>query len=75
MMDTCAVHRRADCGCPDPIWQGVVIIDDRSEPGSWKQHIADTECMRSSRPVPHLTDRTSSGGAALSRPASVVGGR
>lgn len=42
---TCRAGHTEPCGCPDAIWQGVVIIDDRSEPGSWAQHIRDTECM------------------------------
>lgn len=62
-MSGCRACGRDDCGCPDPVWQGVIIIDDRSDPGSWAQHITDTEYMRSSRPVASSSDRTPYGSA------------
>lgn len=72
-MSGCRACGRDDCGCPDPVWQGVIIIDDRSDPGSWAQHIIDTEYMRSSHPISPTDDRMTSGGAASNRPASIVG--
>jgi hypothetical protein len=39
------------CPCPDPLYAGVVTIDDRSEPGAWARHIADTACMRDQGPA------------------------
>lgn len=45
----CAKCGEAICLCSDAEYSGTVIIDDRSEPGSWAQHIRDTECMRALR--------------------------
>lgn len=43
---TCRACNQPICGCSDPQYAGVIVIDDRSESGSWAQHIRDTECMR-----------------------------
>lgn len=29
---SCAVHHRADCGCPDPIFAGIVPAPDYAHP-------------------------------------------
>jgi hypothetical protein len=76
MMDTCAVHRRADCGCPDPVYQGVIPARPRSArprcPVSGCDYPAGIACTnalcpgrwprrQSPRPIP--TDRASYGSA------------
>lgn len=72
-MTRCKSCGKPVCGCSDALYDGVVIIDDRSEPGSWARHIRHTESMRSSHPISPTDDRMTSGGAASNRPASIVG--
>lgn len=62
-MTSCKSCGKPVCGCSDALYDGVVIIDDRSDPGSWAQHITDTGYMRSSRPVASSSDRTPYGSA------------
>lgn len=83
----CAACSREHCSHPDAIYQGVIPARPRSArprcPVSGCDYPAGTACTnalcpgrhpRSSRPVSHLTDRTSSGGNGHSAfPASVVG--
>lgn len=72
--DSCKSCGKPICGCSDPQYAGIVIIDDRSEPGSWARHIRHTECMRSSHPISPTDDRMTSGGSGhRAVPASFVG--
>ena len=57
---TCRRCHTTDCACPDAVFQGAVVIDNISDPGSYARHDRDTACMRS--PSPSLTDRTTDGG-------------
>lgn len=48
----CASCDEPLCSCTDAAWSGpVVTVDDRSEPGAWAQHLADTACMRDQGPA------------------------
>jgi hypothetical protein len=72
-MTKCRTCHKPICGHSDAEYAGIVADMARAELAFMRRESAPF--TESSRPVSPLTDRTSSGGTAQRRPASVVGER